>query len=299
MRKVFFAFVYVGLSLFAVIYAVTSVISSSSKALNSIEYSENKNNYIFDVSQPVKLLSFNLAHGRKQAFNQIILSKVEIKNNLKEIAAFLKKENPTFVALQEADAVSFWSQSFNHVKYLALHSGFRFSAHGTHVDGAGIQYGTAILSQIKPNSAYSFTFNPSPPTFSKGFTVMTLPWPGTDNKLVDIISVHLDYSRESVRNEQLQDLADYVISKKWPFIIMGDFNIDWSKNVDKFEQFKRLAAISTYQITNKSLVTFPSTHSRIDWIFVSADLSIKSHQIIKNNLSDHYAITAEVDFIVK
>ncbi len=294
MKKVLFGLIYVSLSLFAIVYATTSVITSSSRTITTVSYETKGEARAQSNPNTLKLVSLNIAHGRKKSFHQITLKKAQLKKNLEDIANFIKSENPTLVALQEADGPSFWSQNFNHVKYLAHYSGFRYSAHGMHVDGAGVRYGTAILSQLKPNSAYSYTFNPTPPTFAKGFTVVTANWPGQNEKQFDFISVHLDYLRESVRSEQIKDLVDYVNSKQRPFIIMGDFNIDWSKHLVKFEEFKQKAGIKTYQIEQKSIVTFPSLKLRLDWIFVSAELEIKSHRISKNVLSDHYALSAEV-----
>jgi endonuclease/exonuclease/phosphatase family metal-dependent hydrolase len=63
--------------------------------------------------------TLNLAHGRKDSLNQLLLWTSTIKENLNDIADVLGQHKPHVVALQEADAASFWSGSFDHVEYLA------------------------------------------------------------------------------------------------------------------------------------------------------------------------------------
>lgn len=294
LRKVFFFLLYVFFSLFAIVYATTSVITANPKMLKPVYYPDNQAKNSVATQNYLKLLSLNVAHGRGKALNQLFLKKAEIKRNLLDIAEFIKAQGPQLVALQEADGPSFWSRSFNHVEFLAYFSSFQFSAQSLHVDGAGIKFGTAVLSQIRPSTAYSHTFSPSPPTFAKGFTVLTFKWPGQAEIMLDFISVHLDYSREYVRNEQIREMILYINSTSRPFIIMGDFNLDWSEELLKLEEFQRITGTKTYQANNRSLVTFPKLQSRLDWIFVSRGIRINSHQIIQNELSDHYALVAEV-----
>jgi len=71
------------------------------------------------------------------------------------------------------------------------------SACGTHVNGVKISYGTALLSSRPLAETLSITFDPTPPTFSKGFLVSTIDWPGAPGMQADIVSAHLHFSRRS------------------------------------------------------------------------------------------------------
>jgi len=54
----------------------------------------------------LKVMSLNIAHGRKDGMNQLLLSGTTIRNNLEDIAAVLVQSGADIVALQEADVPS-------------------------------------------------------------------------------------------------------------------------------------------------------------------------------------------------
>ena len=59
------------------------------------------------INRPVlKLLTLNIAHGRKDSFNQLLVPNGTIVENLDDIAELLKKVDADVVALQEADGPS-------------------------------------------------------------------------------------------------------------------------------------------------------------------------------------------------
>jgi len=89
---------------------------------------------IHENRETLKVISLNLAHGRKLSFNQLFVSEETFKRNLLDIADFLKKENADVVALQEADQASSWSGDFNHVEFLAEADGYPWFVSAVHVD---------------------------------------------------------------------------------------------------------------------------------------------------------------------
>ena len=146
------------------------------------------------VSAParqIKVITLNLAHGRKDSWHQLLLSSATIASNLLDIAVFLKQSQADIVALQEADGVCFWSGNFNHVQYLAENSNYRFFVQAKNVDGLGLSYGTALLSQIPLDDAIAFTFTAGWPGPAKGFLVSTMDV--TLGKRIDVVSLHLDF----------------------------------------------------------------------------------------------------------
>ncbi len=242
----------------------------------------------------LRVMTLNLAHGRRDSLNQLFLSKRTIRHNLAQIAALIRLHGPDAIALQEADHVSFWSGGFDHITFLATHSGLRYSVHGLHVDGLEIRYGTALLSRHRPQKPYSYVFKPSPPTFSKGFVVTTIDWPGDPDFKVDLVSVHLDYSRDSVRRQQLREMLDFLRRRGRPTVLMGDFNIDWYRSKGESYRLLRRHGFHAIKPAGGRQVTFPSDGTRLDWIFVSRELRLESETIIDKNLSDHYAVIASI-----
>ncbi|MBQ4317299.1 MAG: endonuclease/exonuclease/phosphatase family protein [Clostridia bacterium] len=78
-----------------------------------------------------------------------------------------------------------------------------------------------------------------------------------------------------------------------PVVLMGDFN----KTPDD-EQIKRLSSVLTdaHDSVGKAELTFPSNapEIRIDYIFVRG-LKVINAETVKKIVSDHYAITAEIE----
>ena len=167
----------------------------------------------------LRVISLNMAHGRKDSFSQIFESEADIRRNLAKIAEFLKRENADLVALQEADSASWWSGNFNHVEWLAGEAGYTWFTHAHHVDNSFGTYGTAVLSRFPIVRGYQVDFNPTPPTTGKGFTLAEIEWTprGANGKklIIDVVSVHLDFSRRSKRIDQVKDMKEILGQRNW------------------------------------------------------------------------------------
>jgi endonuclease/exonuclease/phosphatase family metal-dependent hydrolase len=172
----------------------------------------------------MKFVTLNLAHGRKDAWHQALLRRSTIQANLNEIARILRQEEPDVVALQEADAPSVWSGRFDHIAYLSEKAGIPYFAMGEHVQRMRLAYGTAIVSRHRLKEIVSHRFSPSPPTLRKGMVMGTVHWPGHPHFLLDVVSVHLDFSRKSVRQRQAHEIIERLADRQRPLVLMGDFN---------------------------------------------------------------------------
>ncbi len=74
-----------------------------------------------EVRESLTLVNLNIAHGRGLSLNQLLVSHEKIQKNLTESANFLRQTGGDIVALQEADAPSYWSGNFHHVEFVAAH----------------------------------------------------------------------------------------------------------------------------------------------------------------------------------
>jgi endonuclease/exonuclease/phosphatase family metal-dependent hydrolase len=95
----------------------------------------------------LKVVTLNLAHGRKDAWHQALLRRATIQANLDEVVRILRQEQPDVVALQEADAPSLWSGRFHHIAYLSEETGIPYFLLGSHVRRMKLAYGTALISR--------------------------------------------------------------------------------------------------------------------------------------------------------
>ena len=244
----------------------------------------------------LKVMTLNLAHGRKDGLNQLFISKATIRNNLGEIAAFLDKAGADVVALQEADAPSLWSGNFDHVALLAEQAGYPVFESSNQATSWFFSYGTALLSRVSLSGVQHHSFRPSPPTMSKGYTLGQIMWQPQAGEpvLVDIVSVHLDFSRKSVREQQSAELSETLAGRGNPMIIMGDFNSDWFADEEVVRSLAERTGLHVYQPEAGNFSTYRSSARRFDWILISKQLEFVSFEVMPDILSDHFAVVAEI-----
>ena len=251
----------------------------------------------------ISLVNLNIGHGRGNSLNQVFLGTSTISANLARIAALLEKNNAGLVALQEADRPSWWSGNIDHVRWLSNRLSYPEAIHSTHSSSILFDFGTAILSKFPVREIIHHAFSPSPPTLRKGFTLSRIRWPyqeaGSSSVTpvdIDVVSVHLDFSRESVRTSQVRELVGKLANRNNPLILMGDFNVEWSDVGELLPKLARDLGLKAYRPEAVSMGTFPSNGRRLDWILVSPEFSFVEYNVLPDIVSDHLAIGAVVAF---
>jgi len=244
--------------------------------------------------QHLKVMTLNVAHGRRDGFHQAFLDEAQIRANLGRIAEVARREAPDVLALQEVDGPSGWSGGFGHVVYLADKAGFPRSLRGSHTSGFGLDYGTALLARHDLLDGASHVFSPSTLTPPKGFVVASVAWPSRPEVLVDVVSVHMDFFGDPVQRRQAAELAEVLAARGRPRVVMGDLNVEWGDGDGVLEQLMDALSLSAYEGSARDLVTFPAAGRRVDWILISPELRFVSHRVLPETLSDHRAVTAEI-----
>jgi endonuclease/exonuclease/phosphatase family metal-dependent hydrolase len=238
----------------------------------------------------LRVMSLNLAHGRANGRNQLLQSTRAIRTNLGSIAELLQRESPHIVALQEADGPCFWSGRFDHVEHLAHDANYHSCARGSNVNGLGLSYGAGLLSQLTMRDATAYAFSATPPTFAKGYMLATVHWQGHD---IDIVSLHLDFSRASARADQVDAIIAQLQQRNNLRIIMGDFNCQWHGSEDSLRRCIESLELHAYEPDSAAHISFPFTGHRLDWILASAPLEFRRHVVLSDEVSDHLPVLAE------
>ena len=240
----------------------------------------------------LKVVTLNLAHGRKDAWHQALLRRATIRANLDEVVRILQQEQPDVVALQEIDAPSLWSGRFDHSAYLSEKAGMPYFVLGEHVRRMKLAYGTALVSRHRLKETASHQFSPSPPTQRKGMVVGTVRWPGRRHFSLDVVSVHLDFSRKSVRQRQAREVIERLADHRRPLVLMGDFNCSFGTKDRTLSMLARELGLQAYEPDATDMASFPSRNKRFDWIMISAEFAFLAHRTLSNVLSDHRAVVA-------
>ena len=236
----------------------------------------------------LRCLSANLAHGRADGPNQVFLSTRTIRGNLSDMAELIRSNQIDVVALQEADTDSFWCGSFNHVAQVAESVDMAWCS-GSQVQGLGLDYGTALLARFNLINLESHTFAASPPTFSKGFVVGQL-----EGHEVDLVTVHLDFSRSWVRERQVKRLIDELQLRGRQRILMGDFNCDTEGSNSVIDRLCAELNLKAWQPEAEGMETFAKLDKRLDWILISEPMQFERYEVLHEDVSDHYPVLAEI-----
>ncbi len=242
----------------------------------------------------LRIASLNIAHGRGARLNQLLVSSTSISDNLDSIGAYLAQQNVHIAALQEVDSPSWWSGNIDQARHIARKGGFGEWVQLSHASLGIANYGTAILSTAPINKAAGVNFAPSPPTANKGFTVAEIEWRVSDDTvvIVDVVSIHMDFSRKSVRQNQLAELDAMLKNRSNPLLLLGDFNSE-----SLAQQLIRDAAqnnrrMHTIHHGNDDLASYKN--KRLDWIIISGDLEFVDYYTEPAVLSDHRAVVATI-----
>ncbi|MCF6456612.1 endonuclease/exonuclease/phosphatase family protein [Pseudoalteromonas sp. MMG024] len=241
----------------------------------------------------VTVMSANIAHGRGTNFSQLTSSIEQIKTNLNAIATKVNQINPDIVAFQEIDKASWWSGQFSHVDYLLKRTNFQNYVATSHVNAWWGNYGTALFSKLALINCDGVTFAPSWPTTNKGFSYARVTLHKQTQHII-VVSLHLDFSRSSVRNKQIKELLTKLKDLNAPIIIMGDFNTDWRWQNSIVKTLSDNYGLRIYNAHSNKLNTFGA--KRLDWIMVSKHFTFKSYYNVKDALSDHVFVVAELEF---
>jgi endonuclease/exonuclease/phosphatase family metal-dependent hydrolase len=249
-------------------------------------------------SDYLRVVTLNIAHGRKDRRNQMLLKTETIRSNLVDVAQVLNKADAHLIALQEADAVSAWSGKFDHVALLAEAANYSCFFHGVHASGKLYDFGTALLSRFPFKGAFSHSFKPSKPTTNKGFVAAAVDWnpAGALQQPISIkfISVHLDFSRRSVRRSQIDEMVDALSRIERPMVLMGDFNTDWQTEDSSLKYLAGQLDLIVYEPHAEGLSTYGEKGARLDWILISPNLRFSKYVVVPEVISDHYAVAAEI-----
>ena len=248
---------------------------------------------------PLKVATLNIAHGRKTAFTQIFLSWQAIHQNLGDISGVFKTTAADVVALQEADGPSWWSGGFDHVALMAQGAGYPWHALAPYMDKWGLQYGAALLAGKPGLETRAHRFEDAWPTPAKGFLLARFGWfpdGAASGKpvFVDVISVHLDFSRETIRARQIDEIRTVLAGRNGPLIVMGDFNSRWFMEESVVRTMAHRWGLQVYRPEASDLGTYGAGQYRYDWVLISADLEFISYKVLPERLSAHQAVVAVI-----
>ena len=233
----------------------------------------------------VTVATLNIGHGRGDSRHQVLQSAGQIQANLNRVSELIHSEGIDVLALQEVDHQAWWSGNQSQADILADGLNFSHRFQGMHSQKSRLQYGTSILSRyemgMQESSAHRSTF----PLPSKGYTSALL---SIENQNLMVVSLHLDPIRSVYRLKQIESLQVLLSGVQDPYVILGDFNIEWG---DELAHFCKMLNVQAYE-PQENWVTYSKLQRRLDWILTSDGVDIVDYQTLETDISDHRPVIA-------
>ncbi len=254
------------------------------------------------ASSRVRLMTFNIAHGRGLTPIQGLTSPRKLRVNLRKIAAMIERLSPDVVALQEIDECSLWAGNFDHLDYLRVHAGYKYAAFGINNRREGLVnlcYGNALLSKRPIIETETVVFGQRR-VGEKGFLFAEIE---IDGHVVPFINLHLHFSSRTRRLGQLDHLLGWFRDKErmrrrhWSVlpVICGDFNNPGTRDDATAALLGQLAHYGEYDLHPRLTPTFPSPLPRriLDFVFVPPGGREVRCEVVRSFLSDHRPVLVE------
>jgi endonuclease/exonuclease/phosphatase family metal-dependent hydrolase len=255
-----------------------------------------------DMSR-LRLLTFNIAHARGPSpIPQSLRRVVTLRRNLQRIAQLITRLKVDIVALQEIDENSRWAGSFDHLAYLAEHTGLGHAVHGITNKRLGrfhLSYGNAVLSRFPISHHENVPFGRS--TFGeKGFLFTEIEAPCGR---LPLFNIHLNHRSRSLRMKQATQLMHHLgilraaRAAQWKMepLLCGDFNTPSHKPDAVAMLLGYFEQANNYTLLPKTGLTFPSAWPAraLDYVLLPEACRTPRAKIIRSLLSDHQPVLVE------
>lgn len=231
--------------------------------------------------------------------------KEKVENILKEI----KKINPDIICVQEATENCGLNKNVNTAEWLAKKLDYYCFYMPAHIFKEGNNAGNAILSRYPIERKISKILNKSKGVntdYSGGGTIYLEADININGRIVTFSTAHLLYSPRFILTKEKESennkLIEQIKKKKRRFIFSGDLNLTPESHLVKWliNNFKNCGPnfkIPTW--TTKPFEYYGFNENklrwRLDYVFVSKDMIVKSSKIIKTKYSDHLPILVELE----
>jgi len=252
----------------------------------------------------IRLLTYNIAHARGLSLHQSLRSRARIRAQLVNIAHLIRRLDADIVAFQEIDENSRWSGSFDHLAFLAEHTGLTHFVHGvnnrlTHFGGhLHLNYGNAILSRFPISHHENVPFGRRT-IGEKGALFTEIETPAGR---LPVLNVHMHHRSRASRLKQAARLIEFLDHQRthrgahWRAapVVCGDMN-NPSHTPDAtamllgyFEEFDNYT-LPPKGLQGRALHTFPSFFPRraLDYVYLPSHCGEPEVTVVRSYLSDH------------
>ena len=236
----------------------------------------------------MKCMSINIQHGRH--FTKKVI-------DLAHIADTIRKEDPDVVVMNEVygkgEGKDFTGQAEQIAELLGYHA---FFAPAIDITGHG-PYGNALLSR-NPLLSAEVVPVPKAPRLYKGYyedRCLAIGVTEVNGKKVTLLGIHFGLQPDEAEL-CTETVCKAIKESPYPVVLMGDFNL--TPDSPLLDPIRALLTDTDAFYQGACNFTFPTDvpEIKIDYIFVSPELTVKNVDIPQVVAADHLPVTAEVEF---
>lgn len=222
------------------------------------------------------VMTYNIASGHKP----------DGERNESLINSYFKAKKPGIIGLNEVDINTNRSNNTNQLSVVSNNLNYNM-AFSKSLDFQGGYYGNGLLTKYDILQQKQILLYNEQNSEQRSLLHTVINVQGVN---VNALVTHLEYNSKDVRTKQLAYIKDYIKKLSGPIIIMGDFNLESSLELEMMTNEFNIIYGSSIP------VTFPSENSTLDYILYSKNLDLKSYVVDKKNYSDHYPVSATFSF---
>lgn len=252
--------------------------------------------------QRLRIVTYNIAHGRGLQPIQGLTGRRKIRSNLLKIAKLLTDLRPDVVALQEIDENSSWAGSFDQLSFLREFTGMEHAVFGINNRRTGLLklcYGNAILSRYPIVESENVVFGRKT-VGEKGFLFAEIAVP---SGRLPVVNMHLHYRSRAHRIKQIEKVMHYITHKRlhrkahWliPPLVCGDMNNPSHTDDATASLLTYFSQHGHYTLHPQRARTFPSPMPRrtLDFVFLPPGCVEVYCLVVRSWLSDHRPVMVE------
>jgi len=229
------------------------------------------------------------------------------KENIEHVVQFLKEVKADIMCLQELTTAYAGNNHIDRPKFIAENIGYNYYFAPAQHFSTGHSLGNAIFAKYQISNQASFYVKEQkeedPEPWDEGRVVASCDVKIGKNP-VTVATTHLSYTSKFIETDQKKEeakkLLNYVKKKPRQFILAADLNIppnSWT--------IKELEALLPHCGPNYDFPTFASKpfkyadfeekelRWRLDYVFATPDIKVRSAKILKTKYSDHLPILVE------
>jgi endonuclease/exonuclease/phosphatase family metal-dependent hydrolase len=232
--------------------------------------------------RPLRVMTYNIHQGL-DADNRM---------NLQAIAAVIAAQNPDVLLLNEVNRARATNGFVDTLALISRRLDMPFIFGPNYADG---QYGNALLSRY-PILEWDNTHYSRDSTEIRGFMRVVVQAPGGP---LSFYASHLDHVRDpgNARAEQLDELLA-AWSGQPRAILLGDLNAE--PDTPELQALYQAGLVDALAATGQDdAFTYwdPLPSRRIDYIFLTPDLSPRRAWVLQSRASDHLPVLVEVQML--